>query len=149
MSNGMTATLQAKIEHKVNNLVAEVIEDVLDDARAEFAESLGGIVAALEGPGVVPAKGGGRAPAGDKPKPKPRKPRAAVPKKPKANEAEVAAVAAKVLAFVATHPQSGKAAIAAHLKLESIDLLLPVRHLLETKALTFTGVKRGTKYSAA
>ncbi|MBK8995179.1 MAG: DNA-binding protein [Myxococcales bacterium] len=117
------------IRARVEVFVAEISELVRRAALDAVADALG------EKPSAAPKR---RAKTAKAPKPAGRG--------SKRSATELESLSDGILRFVAEHPGSGAAQIAAALKVSTKDLVLPMKKLGASGALFSKGQKRATKY---
>lgn len=121
--------LERLIRARVDAFVAEISELVRRAALEAVADALG------EAPSASPTR---RVRAAKAPKQASRGERRSA--------SELASLSDGILRFLAEHPGSGAAQIAAALKVSTKDLVLPMKKLGASGALFSKGQKRATKY---
>lgn len=135
------AKIDSELRARIDAFVAELTNLVKQSALESVSAALGsssGAVAAKRGPGR---------PKGSTSAPKPaaaRRGRAG-----KRTPEEVAKVGETVAEFIKQNPGQGVEGIGKALGLATKELQLPILRLLETKAITSKGQRRGTKYFPA
>lgn len=134
------------IRQQIDARVQAFVTELSDMARAAALEAVhgalgGGSTPVRRGPGRPRKAGAGK--------------KAAAPARParrakgaRRSSSDVDATAGQLLTFVKSNDGKRLEEIARAMKINSADLKLPVKKLIEAKALRTTGAKRGTKYHA-
>ncbi len=153
----MPQTIDSALRARVDAFVADLSEQIREAALEAVREALGGAAPARRrGPGR-PRK---KAKKATRRKPgRPRKKatkrvgrkratKRASKKRMRRSPEDLDKTAARILAYVKTHPGKGVTAIAKSLRKSSKDLKRPVQMLLAAKKLRTEGQRRGTTYFA-
>lgn len=131
-----------EIERRVQAFVADLDGLVRKAALEAVQRALGG------SPASAPARATAKAPS-----PKASTPKAAAPararKGGKRDPKDLAKLVDAVRAHIAQHPGEGVETIGKHMGVKTKELALPIIKLLDAKAITRKGQRRGTRYFPA
>lgn len=131
----------AKIDSELRSRIDAFVEELTSLVKQAALES----VSAALGSGAVAAKRGPGRPKGSTAAPK-AAPAARRGRPGKRTPEEVAKMGETVAEYVKANPGQGVEGIGKALGLATKELQLPILRLLETKAITSKGQRRGTKY---
>lgn len=130
----------AKIDSELRSRIDAFVEELTSLVKQAALES----VSAALGNGAVAAKRGPGRPKGSTAAPKAAPARRG--RSGKRTPEEVAKTGAMVADYIKANPGQGVEGIGKALGLATKELQLPIVRLLETKAITSKGQRRGTKY---